>query len=598
MNQGLTRRARIATPNVPWHGHFMRLALETIPRHLAPFIASQDPSLYTPMDHAGWRYIMRVSKAFFSKHAHPMYQAGLEETGLSIERIPLISEMDAKLRRFGWRAVPISGFIPPAVFLEFQALGVLPIACDMRKIEHLSYTPAPDIVHEAAGHAPIVGDPAYREYLTQYGEIAHKAIYSKKDMDEYEAVRSLSEVKENPESTPDQIKEAQRRLEASTAAHDYVSEATQLARMGWWTTEYGLIGDIERPLIYGAGLLSSIGESYHCFDAKVAKIPFSLDCINRSYDITRPQPQLYVAASFKELSDALEEFASGMAFRTGGIRGLSKAIAAETTTTCALETTLGVSGTLQFFLRDDKGDIAFMKWVGPVQLSENEKEIPSHGPHTHREGFSTPVGKLLAPAGKTAAELTDSDLSALGFSDGKTGRIRWVSGFELEGQLIGSIRRNGKNLLLSFDRCTIRRGERVFYRPDWGTFDLACGAEIVSVYGGAADRALYVEATGGYGQKPQQPKSNLTPENKRLNQLYAEVRECREQKRSSDLSKIADELDRDHPQEWLLRLELLELCRGASKDSKLDARLIKDLHKIRSTSLATQEMIDRGLALL
>ncbi|MFL5814492.1 MAG: phenylalanine 4-monooxygenase, partial [Bdellovibrionia bacterium] len=165
---------------------------EQIPEYLQPYIAHQDPSLYTPIDHASWRFILKISQAFFAKNAHPMYLNGLRETGISTDRIPLISEMDQKLRRFGWRAVPVSGFIPPAVFMEFLSRGVLPIACDMRKIENISYTPAPDIVHEAAGHAPIIAEPSYAAYLRHYGELAEKAIYSKQDLDVYEAVRNLS----------------------------------------------------------------------------------------------------------------------------------------------------------------------------------------------------------------------------------------------------------------------------------------------------------------------------------------------------------------------------------------------------------------------
>ena len=64
------------------------------------------------------------------------------------------------MSNIGWGAVPVRGFIPPWAFMEFQALGILPIACDMRNSEHLTYTPAPDIVHESAGHSPIIiNDP-------------------------------------------------------------------------------------------------------------------------------------------------------------------------------------------------------------------------------------------------------------------------------------------------------------------------------------------------------------------------------------------------------------------------------------------------------
>src|SRR6185503_19941502 len=119
---------------------------------------------------------------------HASYLSGLKKTGLDVERIPRIDTIDEHLEKFGWGAVPVSGFIPPAAFMEFQAIGVLPIASDMRALDHLLYTPAPDIVHEAAGHAPILADPDYASYVLQYGDVARHAIVSKEDMAQYAAI--------------------------------------------------------------------------------------------------------------------------------------------------------------------------------------------------------------------------------------------------------------------------------------------------------------------------------------------------------------------------------------------------------------------------
>ena len=92
--------------------------------------------------------------------------------------------------------------------MEFQSLGILPIAADMRTIEHLTYTPAPDIVHEAAGHAPILINEEYGNYIKEYGNIASKAIMSKEDLDLYDAIRELSDIKESPVSTDKDIENA------------------------------------------------------------------------------------------------------------------------------------------------------------------------------------------------------------------------------------------------------------------------------------------------------------------------------------------------------------------------------------------------------
>ena len=108
--------------------------------------------------------------------------------------------MNRILKEIGWAAVSVDGFIPPNAFMEFQAYNVLVIASDMRTINHIEYTPAPDIIHEAAGHAPIIANPEYAEYLRRFGEIGSKAISSAKDYEMYEAIRLLSILKENPNS--------------------------------------------------------------------------------------------------------------------------------------------------------------------------------------------------------------------------------------------------------------------------------------------------------------------------------------------------------------------------------------------------------------
>ena len=182
-----------SSPSFQRGAELMRIqrSWDRLPEHLKPYVVKQSDGLYTAMDHAGWRYIMRVSRDYFKTHAHRAYLDGLTETGIEIESIPRIDEMDLCLSQFGWGAVPVSGFIPPLVFMELLSLGILPIAADMRKIENLDYTPSPDIVHEAAGHAPIIADPEYAKFMHDCGEIARKCIISRKDMDLYEAILQI-----------------------------------------------------------------------------------------------------------------------------------------------------------------------------------------------------------------------------------------------------------------------------------------------------------------------------------------------------------------------------------------------------------------------
>ena len=243
--------------------------IERLPAHLKQFIKPQDYKDYTPINQAVWRYVMRKNVSYLSKVAHESYLNGLEKTGLEIENIPNMYGMNRILKEIGWAAVAVDGFIPPNAFMEFQAYNVLVIASDIRQLEHIEYTPAPDIIHEGAGHAPIIANPEYAEYLRRFGEIGCKAISSSYDYEMYEAIRLLSIVKE-AENTPQSVIDA-----AEKAVNDLqnqsveMSEMAQIRNLHWWTVEYGLIGTVENPKIYGAGLLSSIGESAWCMTDKV-----------------------------------------------------------------------------------------------------------------------------------------------------------------------------------------------------------------------------------------------------------------------------------------------------------------------------------------
>src|SRR6202048_1677102 len=237
---------------------------------------------------------MRQNIFFLKEYAHKVYFQGLLDTGISFERIPRIEEMNQILGTIDWGAVAVDGFIPPAAFMEFQAYKVLVIACDMRQIHHIEYTPAPDIVHEAAGHAPIIVDREYSNYLQRFGEVGARAMSSKRDFELYQAIRHLSILKEQPNSDPKEIEEATKLVEYRQKNLGEPSEMALLSRLHWWTVEYGLIGTLDNPKIYGAGLLSSIGESANCMSPNVKKLLYTHHAVNYSYDITKPQPQLFV----------------------------------------------------------------------------------------------------------------------------------------------------------------------------------------------------------------------------------------------------------------------------------------------------------------
>ena len=192
----------------------------------------------------------------------PLTWKALERTGITAEAIPRIEHINACLNKIGWRAVVVDGFLPPAIFMEFQALRVLVIAVNMRSFEHMLYTPAPDIVHESAGHAPFIIDIDYSEFLQRFGELGMRAIANQADMDVYEAIRNLSIIKEQVDATDDDIKAAEDRLDKATKANSVPSESALLARLHWWTVEYGLVGNTEDYAIFWRRLAVLTGRKH------------------------------------------------------------------------------------------------------------------------------------------------------------------------------------------------------------------------------------------------------------------------------------------------------------------------------------------------
>ncbi len=528
--------------------------------HLKKYIVDQDYEKYTALDQAVWRYVLRQLKSFLSKNAHHSYLDGLEKTGIGIEQIPRIENISAQLEKFGWVAMPVSGFIPPAAFMELQSLGVLPIASDMRSIDHLHYTPAPDIVHEAAGHAPIIVNPQYAEYLRLYAQVAKKAIISKEDLNLYKAIRELSDIKENPGSNAAEIVNAERNLEGISKSMTFVSEASELSRMNWWTAEYGLIGDLEKPQIFGAGLLSSVGESKSALTDEVKKIPLSIECIKQSYDITEPQPQLFVARDFQHLSDILEELAQTMSFRIGGVKALERAKEAESINTVELENKLQISGVLKNTLLTTENNPAYLQFTGPTQLSFKDKEIPGHSNKYHAHGYGTPIGHFDA----------DSKILQIGADT----KLSFKSGVIVTGTLKNILKLSEAATVLSFENATATYRNEKLFLPEWGSYDILTGTSVKSVFGGPADRQAFGEFDDFVAARVTKP--NFSPRQQKIFSYYQTVRELRTKGKNSvaDIEILFSNFIETAPAEWLLFIELAELAvKTGHPTEKIEAHL-------------------------
>ncbi len=570
----------------------MNHVLDKLPRYLLNLVIDQPYNSYTPQDHAVWRYVMRQNIKYLSRMAHGSYLEGLRKTGISINEIPHMYGMNRILKEIGWAAVAVDGFIPPAAFMEFQAYNVLVIAADIRPIDQIEYTPAPDIIHEAAGHAPIIADADYAEYLRLFGEIGAKALSSANDYKQYEAIRHLSILKADPYSNVDAVRLAEQKLEAINANLGEPSEMSLIRNLHWWTVEYGLIGELENPKIYGAGLLSSIGESFSCLRSDVKKLPYTLDAVKTNFDITTRQPQLFVIPDFAHLTAVLYEFADTMAQRSGGTQGLQKAVKSSHLATAVYASGLQVSGTFSKIITKQQQAI-YLQTSSPTQLCYADAQLSGHDKSYHKDGFGSPIGNFKNS--NTPPENLDiTPLEALGIRLGEHCLIEFVSGVVVAGKLRGILRQEGRNLIFSFDECTVRYQDQVLFEPQWGIYDMAVGSKIVSVYSGAADPEAYQMKFAPPEEKTH--KITHSDEARRLHSLYQEVRDVREQKQSVDvLPDIWKTLQQDFPNEWLLPLEIFEIAREGDSFDHLRKAITDFLAELQKRKQELADLINNGL---
>lgn len=584
-------------------GHFAKVniltmesneVLDKLPRHLMGLVIDQPYNAYTALDHAIWRYVMRRNIKQLSKAAHGSYLNGLKRTGISIDAIPHMYGMNRILSEIGWAAVAVDGFIPPSAFMEFQAYKVLVIAADIRPFDQIEYTPAPDIIHEAAGHAPIIADPEYAEYLRFFGEIGSKAFSSARDYELYEAIRHLSILKADPYTNPSEILQAEARLSDIEKHMGQPSEMALIRNLHWWTVEYGLIGDLENYKIYGAGLLSSIGESQNCMKPSVKKIPYSIDAVNYSFDITTQQPQLFVTPDFKHLNSVLNEFADKMALRTGGSVSVHRAETSGNTATVELDSGLQISGTFKDCLYND-GELVYLKTSGPTSLSVDNHELPMQGKRFHATGFGSPVGKPIA-GGFSLQSMSEDELDAAGFIPGVHQEIVFRSGLVVSGILDYIKSYKGKNVLFGFLNCTVTFKGEILFNPSWGRYDMALGEKVVSAWPGPADP----DAFGFSFQAPAEHthKINYTEKDLRRHGFYQQLRDARSGKTElNGTEEFFNSIITEFPMDWLLLLELNDLLKSRKDDSGLRTLIVNQLGQIKMQDPSLTGLIDDGLAL-
>ena len=567
--------------------------IDQLPDHLKQYIKPQNYESYSAINQSVWRYVMRSNIAFLKKHAHDFYITGLEKACISADKIPNMYGMNRILKNIGWAAVAVDGFIPPSAFMEFQSYNVLIIASEIRQLQNIEYTPAPDIIHESAGHAPFLANPEYSEYLRRFGQIGSKAISSSHDWEMFIAIRDLSILKETVRSNKEEIDIAQEKVLKLQNTNKEFSEMELIRNIHWWTVEYGLIGDLENFKIYGAGLLSSIGESKWCLDKKVVKKAYTLEAAYQKFDITKPQPQLFVIPDFSHLSKVLEELADQMSLRKGGLEGLKKLISSKQLGTIELSTGLQISGVFDNYISspNDNKETAYLGTNSKTALSYRNKELVGHSTSYHSTGFGSPIGKLKK-SNLAIEDMSPSDLELFGIIEGKETSLEFESGVIVKGIIITGIRNIfGKILLISFKDCLVTFKKEILFDPNWGIYDMAVGNKITSAYSGSADNSSFKIEKRNYKSTPisKIPKSNS---------LYKDVENFSCSKFSSkEKETLFKKIINTSPDNWLVVLNFYETCLNKSFFDYSDKALVY-LNKIMKDSSKYSNLIKNGIAII
>jgi phenylalanine-4-hydroxylase len=225
----------------------------------ADYAVEQRWAGYTPEEHELYRRLFERQAKLVPRYACPEWIEAI--AGLDASReIPKFDDVSKKLAgKTGWRIVPVPGLIPDDAFFTHLANRRFPVTVWLRKPEEFDYIVEPDVFHDFFGHVPLLFDPTYADHLHEYGKGGLKAM-------------RLGSVK-------------------------------FLARLYWYTIEFGLIRVGKTVRAYGAGLLSSGGELAYCVDDPAPRrLPFELERIMRTeYLIDRYQETYFVIDSFAQL---------------------------------------------------------------------------------------------------------------------------------------------------------------------------------------------------------------------------------------------------------------------------------------------------------
>ena len=225
----------------------------------ADYTVAQEWDAYTPAMHERWRRLYARQQELAARYAAPQFNAGLSRLDCA-EAIPRFDEANVVLgAATGWELVAVPGFIPDACFFDHLANRRFPVTRWIREEHELDYLVEPDVFHDFFGHVPMLLDPAIAGFLQRYGQAGARAI----------AMDALD----------------------------------MLARIYWYTIEFGLVDSADGPKVFGAGIVSSAGETvFSVEDPGVLRLRFDPERIMRTaYRIDSFQHCYFVLDSLDQL---------------------------------------------------------------------------------------------------------------------------------------------------------------------------------------------------------------------------------------------------------------------------------------------------------
>lgn len=227
----------------------------------AQYVLQQDWTAYTPAQHELWRRLYQRQARLIPGRACDIFIDSLAQLDIA-DGIPDFERASARLQQAtGWRLVAVPGLVPELVFFEHLANRRFPVTVWLREPEEFDYIVEPDVFHDFFGHVPLLFNPIFADHMQEYGKGGLKAMRE--------------------------------------------GGLDMLARLYWYTVEFGLIKSPQGLRAYGAGILSSGGEIDYCLSSPhPRRIPFNVERVMRTlYKIDSYQETYFVIDDFQQLFD-------------------------------------------------------------------------------------------------------------------------------------------------------------------------------------------------------------------------------------------------------------------------------------------------------